>query len=162
MIALVVAAWTAWGGDFNCEKLSEKWIACARTLQKPAAPQENDWVEYYRHPRCPMLMQWCVPSIYLNGPACCTAWSGDFTWEKLIVCCRTFYKPATPEEKFWADEYKKLAEYYAEWDKICPVNNGVYPSGRISYAPAWVSPCWNTCSGTMSGPPYPAIHPYGQ
>jgi hypothetical protein len=82
MIALMLSAWTMFGGDCNCEKLSEKLVACCRALGKPSAPDQVDWVEYYKRqgyringypPYTGMVfvsptLQWAVPNSCLNGP----------------------------------------------------------------------------------------------
>jgi hypothetical protein len=90
MMTLVLAAWMACGTDFSGEKLSETWIACYQTGQKPA----------------------------------------------------------TPEEKFWADEYK-------------PKNVGPYGSGRIGSC-TFVSPAiqWAVPNTLMGGSPSPTMYPW--
>jgi hypothetical protein len=70
MVALMLAGWMAYAGDCHCQKLAEKLAECCRAMQHPSAPQQMDWVEYYRHlgPNPYPYLQWAVPNSCLNGP----------------------------------------------------------------------------------------------
>jgi hypothetical protein len=87
-------------------------------------------------------------------------------------------KCLTPEEerlqKFWHDYYNALKHYYADLDNIdwvayyknhgYQINGGCGPcgsSGRINYAPVFVSPTlqWAVPSSCLNGPP---VGPGGQ
>jgi hypothetical protein len=79
------------------------------------------------------------------------------------------YKGLTPEEerlqKFWHDYYNALQNYYCALDSIdwvayyknhgYQINAGPGCSGRINYAPVFVSPTmqWAVPQAAMGGPP---------
>ena len=123
--------------------------------------------------RIAALMFCAVVCVALSGTQARASWSeycysGYQPWWNIFA---KRYKCITPEEerlqKFWHDYYDAMKNYYGALDHIdwvayyknhgYQINcaGGPYGSGRINYAPVFVSPTlqWAVPNQCLSGPP---------